>query len=283
MDFTSVAPFAKFAGTALLGEMQRKKDRSDAIYLARRQKRMNRNATRESLLYDMSYLVKGAQKAGFNPLTVLGATGGGANNVGVSMTPLSRDASMAQAAFGELFRDPLEVRRAELENELLEARIADVKDETARLGVQGVRSTSSPTRKAPQQRFLPNETNPFVMRPSETAFPVVDPGSTRPEDTRVTHGPYKGRYVLYSTDGVPFISPPNTSPAAVFEEINGGIMAEVAGGVSTIRKWTRAYVNERGELVAVRPKGRNEVRDPGSYSRGRNSRGGREPLRIDIF
>ena len=237
---------------------------------------------------DMRYLVQGAQKAGFNPLTVLGATGGqsGFQSIGgssptgaVVQQPLSPGAAAARAA-GEavLNYDPIAEERARLENELLEQRLATAQQKDARLGagVPSVQKTSSPTRQTP---FLPNETNAFTINPLDTVFPVVDPSSSRIEDARITHGPYQGRYVMRNTEGKPFISPANFTPAAMREELGGGLSSEVFTTSELLgRGWTPAHVNERGELITKRPKLRLSDRTDRQNSGTVGSRNRRRPM-----
>lgn len=270
-----LSSIGKIAGAIGLDNLERSQQRRDA----QRAMRESVKERKRSLLEDPTFLVRGAIRAGFNPVTVLGATGGASSGLQAPFAPLSRDSSVLNKVAGEIIEDPLDKRRRELENELLEARIRDTRQEADMFGLQGTRESNGPTRQVPPERIHPSETNPLttLVRQSETRFPVVDPGSTRPEDARIMSGPYAGRYVLYSTGGVPFVSPVGMSPTALEEEIRGGIMSELVGATTTLRGWKRVYVNDRGELVGTKPK----ARLPSGAAIRRLGRG--QPLKLDIF
>jgi len=94
------------------------------------------------------WLVTGAKNAGFNPLTVLGATGGNMQNIQLppQQNPLAdgvgRAIETAAAAY-----DPVRLESAKLENELLRQQIQEKNDTALRSGKVGmpvVRQTQSP-------------------------------------------------------------------------------------------------------------------------------------------
>ena len=199
-----------------------------------------------SLQDDMTALVSGARKAGFNPLTVLGATGGRSNSAQPAGGPLQsgfqsepqRDTSILGAAANAAGQaianyDPINARRGQLENDLLEAQVQLAEKQAQTFGVPRVQTTESTV-----------ETN---------GFPRVDPGSTRIADARITHGPYKGRFALYNTDGQLRISPPNFSPSAMHEEMWGDIGAQVFGASGIFKHWEPAYINDAGEITMTKP------------------------------
>lgn len=104
------------------------------------------------------WLVEGAQKAGFNPLTALGQAsthGGGAAPAG--QTPLTNHVpdpvnkgAVIGDAVGKMIgsMDPIEQERRVLENELMEKRIAQIDNEEKRLGqVPELRQTAGEVRR----------------------------------------------------------------------------------------------------------------------------------------
>lgn len=105
------------------------------------------------------WLVDGAQRAGFNPLTVLGAGGARSANAtpaissplagGMDGSGFTRESGVgraigAAAAIADAF-DPIERESRRLENELAKARLDQINSEQTRLGigVPKVRTTSS--------------------------------------------------------------------------------------------------------------------------------------------
>lgn len=216
------------------------------------------------------WLVKGAQNAGFNPLTVLGATGG--QQAPAPQSPVSRSAVIGNAiATAAQAYDPIRLEREKLENELIKEQINDMRQ--PKVGVPGVKVSNSPTRAYDLQ-----EDNPYTMNPHHTTLPVVDPTNVRPEFTRVNKGPDKGRYVL-ALNGEYYLTPKGSSPTALYEEITGSVGAELTGLLSTIQtSYEKVYVNEKGEMIKSRPKARpgqttvtlddvRPVRQPGQRKR----------------
>lgn len=87
-----------------------------------------------------SWLVKGAQEAGFNPLTLLRAGGGVNASAPVIQSPLSSQGQIAEAmseGFLEGVRgyDPVADETADLENDLLRQQIERMRNENAMFGV----------------------------------------------------------------------------------------------------------------------------------------------------
>lgn len=103
------------------------------------------------------WLVKGAQDAGFNPLTVLGATGGamGSSPTAAGMQAAARTAplsnignTIAQAGnqFAALMPDPIKQETQRLENQLLTKQIAQIDREALRYGQPRTVQSNSPTK-----------------------------------------------------------------------------------------------------------------------------------------
>lgn len=98
------------------------------------------------------WLRDGAQNAGFNPLTVLGATGGRMGNTPTiaGMTAAGRTAPLQISPIGEAIQsaaqayNPMDFETKRLENELLKEQIDEIKRNKIKVGVQGVRRTASP-------------------------------------------------------------------------------------------------------------------------------------------
>lgn len=134
------------------------------------------------------WLVEGAQKAGFNPLTVLGqgqTFSGGGGMSGPGSYPLGPqneapryDANISPelVAIGE-YMDPIERANRRLENELLEARIKQINNEETRLGqMPQVRRTSSPveTTQFPGTDPRNPEFQGPLTPPNNPAFPRIN-------------------------------------------------------------------------------------------------------------
>lgn len=100
------------------------------------------------------WLVKGAQKAGFNPLTVLGATGGGLGGGPVATsTPFGVRQAIADAisagANAYLAHDPVLDESKDVENELLRKQIAQYENEARRFGSRPIGAPVPSLRKSP--------------------------------------------------------------------------------------------------------------------------------------
>lgn len=145
-----LATAAVTAGTSLLsGWLGRNQDSGPSLAdqygaAADAQKRLERNRYK--------WLVSGAKRAGFNPLTVLGATGGqmaGLPSVSVPAAPLSMGSVVGRAlvdgANAYLSSDPIAEASDRLDVELKKARLEQIKNENSRqIGtVPVVRETAS--------------------------------------------------------------------------------------------------------------------------------------------
>lgn len=99
-----------------------------------------------------SWLVEGAQNAGFNPLTVLGASGGAMGNAPTAprkIAPLSNIGNaIAQAGseFARYMPNPIDTQTQKLENELLRKQITQIDNENLRFGVNPVKVYKGPVK-----------------------------------------------------------------------------------------------------------------------------------------
>lgn len=129
------------------------------------------------------WLVKGAQKAGFNPLTVLNATGGGMGGGPVATsTPFAARQAVADAiaagANAYLAYDPVEEETRELENDLLRKQIQQYENEAGRFGNQPIGAPVPAVRKSasPTQSAGPSDVeNPYGTQAYDaTGKPLID-------------------------------------------------------------------------------------------------------------
>lgn len=161
------------------------------------------------------WLAQGARNAGFNPLTVLQATGGAMAGVTPTVTesPLAVRNILAGAAASGLSAylnyDPIE-------------------DETAKERLEGLKIANQLGR---QQLGGPVS----ARAGSDGSIPTiadlsphgrVDPHSTRPEDARIKQGPYANQYLWKNTAGDYLILPPGFTPAAMQEEMAGDLVGQ---------------------------------------------------------
>jgi len=133
-------------GASLLGGiMGRKKGPS-----LKKQHRVARES-QQKLARDLpKYIVAGALKAGFNPLTVLGATGGQVGSA-TQATPIVGTNNFIQdalttAADAYVRYDPIAEETRRLQNEIAQEELSQIRNEALRFGnqVRGVRTTQSP-------------------------------------------------------------------------------------------------------------------------------------------
>lgn len=240
-------------GTLASGLLNRKKQKTQWDFEERRYLEKNR----------FKWLRKGAQRAGFNPLTVLGATGGQmGGNPTVVENPLSLAATAAAAAAAAggayLEYDPVadEQAREDLEYTKIQNELS--RAELARFGqkplLEDMGADGPP---------MIQELNPFTMDPTKTNFPVVDPGGDRPEMARIERGPYKGQYVVWDNrlnSPTNAVILPRGTPKELIEALGSSVGAEleqiwlaIRDGATGMDGTIPATVNERGELVTVRP------------------------------
>ena len=132
----------------------------DALNREAEQRQYDRGRVQEKERF--SWLVKGAQNAGFNPLTVLGGTGGAMGNPIASMAapaagqtantkiaPLSNVGNTIASAgeqFAAYLPDPIAQQTQRLSNQLLAKQIAQIDRENLRFGQPVTKSTQSNAR-----------------------------------------------------------------------------------------------------------------------------------------
>jgi len=219
---------------------------------------------------DLKDLRNDAINAGFNPLTVLNATGGAAWQQQASASDFDQ-LSMAAAAAVQGYND---YWTNEQNRELIDAQIdlSKAQAQSIRQEMQASpfgapllnvsentgnsdRSGQATTLARPGTDF-PNDDNFFTADPRTSRLPVVDPGSTRPTQSRIDRGPHKGRYVV-GVNGMYYMLPRGTSPQALFEETLGSAIGEGVGVLSVLQAaGTRVYVNDQGQMVETKPKRR---------------------------
>ena len=127
------------------------------------------------------WLVEGAESAGFNPLTVLGATGGAmgqtANAAGMTapgktapISTMGDSIAQAGANFAAYMGDPIAKQTEKLRNELLTKQIDQIDRENLRFGQPVTRQTSSPVKtRGPRTGHISGPDNP-----STRPWPRVD-------------------------------------------------------------------------------------------------------------
>lgn len=220
------------------------------------------------------WLRRGAKKAGFNPLTVLGAAGqsSGQGQLDYTPSPLGWKAALGDAisAAGQTYAsiDPVAVEGAKLDNQLKQRQIAAFDAEVGRHGSAGGQTSTQPVRQYDHwgDHDLPNYGNGHVRDPHTTPFPVVDIGSIDPERARVTHGPFSGRYIV-NVEGKNYALPEST-PTAVFEELTGAVSGEGAGAIKAMSALAQHWLGQ-GLRVTVNTGGANAGGEVFPYLRPR--------------
>jgi len=226
------------AGSSLLGGLfGRKKGPSIAE---------QRENLRQTELQRFSWLRDGARKAGFNPLTVLRATGGQMAPAITQQTPLSSRAILGEAikTFGGTYAADAIERAAE---ERAQDQWKDRYDyEIAN------RPPLPPVRTAP-------------VKPQVGKIKI---GGDRVSDYLVEFGPLAGRLVIPVGDGYR-LAPQGWVPAGLTEELFGSITAEAdgVGSLANMLTWPKISVAKDGT-----------VRLPKSFDK----KGNPTPLKIDI-
>lgn len=234
------------AGTSLLGGLFGRKDKGPTMQqqldFQRWQLDQERasNAAWEKERY--THLRDGALAAGFNPLTVLGATGGGSSAPSGSMAPLQvstggPDWGAIAASVGDdiadmiIRNDPVEQEYRQLRNELLRADIKTMQNRRMREG---------------------GPLSPDTTRENEDVH-IPDPYGTRPEDMRIQHGKHKGRYVT-AYNGNVIMMPKGFQPHEGREAIWGGMASEFQSMTdATLRSLPRVKINSDGTVTILNP------------------------------
>jgi len=255
--------------SGLLSRNNYKKDRDRAMSVMKNTERKR-----------YKWLVQGAQAAGFNPLTVLGATGGQMAQQPAIQSPLSSGAIAAQAlAQGFQQYDPVADEGVQLDNDLKRAqleRFETVPPVTATKQVQPSRTPlpAVPTNAPSRDDINPQNFNFFTRGTDDWSGPLADPYGDRPELARVTSGPDFGRYVM-AYNGKTWLTPAGVSPSELIEGLQGGALAEFANlGEFLTNRGTQVFVGKRGEYFG---RGRPQTR-PGSQGGKLRQRYSDEPF-----
>ncbi|AXL15628.1 hypothetical protein [Microviridae sp.] len=255
---------------------------SDYIRANKWEARARQGALRD----DLVHLVAGAQKAGFNPLTVLGATGGSLGGGGAAQSiaaggqygqPLSVGASAAQAAGQAIANyDPILEERRRLENDLLETQIETTKEQNERFGLQGVRTTTSPTT---------GSLDPVTAFEADTRYqdqqgePIrADPSSSRVGETRIRRGDFAGQYIYRDpVSAKVYALPKSFTPSETWEAQLGQLIGEGYGFVAAAKdllgpgvqevewrnkEWRRAMGRTSGQPLTGSPLPPQRIKAP---------------------
>jgi len=232
-----LAPALISAGTSLLGGLfGRNKGPSIAE---------QRENLRQTELQRFSWLRDGARKAGFNPLTVLRATGGQMAPAMSQQTPLSSRAIVGEAikTFGGTYAQDAIERAAE---DRAQEQWKDRFDYEI----------------ANQPPIVP----PVRSGPVSPQVGKIKIGGDRASDYLVEHGPLAGRYVI-PADGGYRLAPQGWVPAGLTEDLFAGLASEVSGVTSSalFRSWPKISVAKDGTVRLPQTK-----------------KGNSTPLKIDI-
>jgi len=255
MDPITVAAIS--GGTKLLGGLLGR-DKGPSL-------RKQRNNMKITERQRYKWLVEGAQNAGFNPLSVLRATGGAMAPQLTTQTPLSARAILGEAIadFGGTFaQDAIQRATEQRENEEWRSRY-DYAQAT-----EAVPKLSANTKET-AKRLEDAEAGIGERQFSGATgnFPQVDPYSSLPENLRVGSGPYQDRFVI-AVDGGYYLTPKGMSPSGVTEETIGSLASELA----QLAQLGKEAVNERGfervhwnptsgEVTGIAPKGKGPAQD----------------------
>jgi len=172
-------PWGGLAGAGvdyLLNKNSAKKAAKDAYKYSKQQLQDQYDLTRDLELSKYGWLVEGAQRAGFNPLTALGNTGGPQlQGASTAISPIAVQSYIGEAlstAAGNFKgpEDPIEKEGRVLDNKLKMAKLAQMTSEVNRLGTPTGHALS------PKQQKVVVEDN--------SGYPVgwtVDPGTPQTE------------------------------------------------------------------------------------------------------
>jgi len=206
-----------------------------------------RAAQKETEINRWSWLVEGAQKAGFNPLSVLRASGG-------QMAPSVQSPLSSRAALGEAIKTFGGTYAQDAIQRATEERAQD--DWKERYDYE----IANPPPPVPVL-----STAPTAAQPQKGKIKI---GGDRAADYLVENGPLAGRYVI-PVDGIYRLAPQGWVPAGLTEDLFASVASETSGIASTasIRTWPKISVAKDGT-----------VRIPKNL----DSDGNIPPLRIDI-
>ena len=211
---------------------------------------------------NLKNIVQGAREAGFNPLTVLRATGG-QPTANAIQSPLGARAAVGEAikTFGGTYAQDA-IQRA------TEERAQD--DWKERFDyAQAARNVPQLSAKTGENQRLADEAAGRVpqgfgertFQDGSGRFPRVNPHGIRPEEAMIGSGPYKDRYVISTTLGY-FLTPKGMAPSAITEETIGDLATEIVslsslgGGALKEKGFEQVHWNsDTGEVTGVKPQG----------------------------
>lgn len=226
-------------GTSLLGGMF--KDKGPSL---KKQHRLQRESQLELSRENPAAIVAGAQKAGFNPLTLLRATGGNMGTTQATISPLSQRSAIgdAIAQFGATY-----------------AQDAIQKESERRQNEEWTRRHDYDVASRPP-------VSPVSQIPTPSTDNKIKIGGDRASDYLIETGDLAGRYVI-PVGGRYKLAPQGWVPAGLTEDLFAGLASEVEGVTSSI--WHRTW-----PVVSVAKDG--TVRLPQA------SKADNTPLRLDI-
>ena len=198
------------------------------------------------------WLVKGAQRAGFNPLTVLGAAGQTAGRgTTTPQSPLGWKSALGDAIkqTGQVLAsyDPVEAEGRQLDNELKRRQLAAFDNEGLR---QGANAPTKAEDSQLERRF--ENLDPAV----QGGLGTVDLGSLDAADMRVDQGPLKNRYVVRNPldPTKTYVMPSTFTPQEGIEGIAGDVGGEAFSFAQAIQMGRKTMEKLGIKEVLVHPR-----------------------------
>lgn len=216
----------------------------------KKQYRLGRENTELLEKNKYKWIVEGARKAGFNPLTALRATGGNLTTAPQPQSPLSSRSYIGEAikTFGGTY---------------------------AQDAIQ--RATEARQNEEWQRRYDYQRENPVpVLSPrtkdvqkTEQMNNRINVGGDRASDYLITDGSLAGRYVLPVGEGFR-LAPRGWVPAGLTEDLFAGLASEVEGAKSsaTVTTWPEVSVDAEGRVTPPAPE--KQSTSPGVFVRPEN-------------
>jgi len=176
---------------------------------------------------NLKNIVRGAREAGFNPLTVLRATGG-QSTANAIQSPLGSRAAVGEAikTFGGTYaQDAIQRATEDRAQEDWKERFDYAQ---AARDVPKLSPKAGETQKFADEAAgnLPQGFGERTFQDGSGRFPRVNPHGIRPEEAMIGSGPYRDRYVI-STELGYFLTPKGLAPSAVTEETIGDLATEI--------------------------------------------------------
>lgn len=200
------------------------------------------------------WLVKGAQKAGFNPLTVLGVAGqtAGMGQPTSTTNPLSFGSVVGKAiaSAGQTFAnnyDPVSAEGQRLDNELRKRQIVAFDNERNQ---QGATPQDKGLEAKIDQRF--DNLDPAV----QSGLGTVDLGSLDANDMRIDAGPLKNQYVVRNpmSPTETYVLPKTFTPQEGIEGIAGDVGGEAYSFLQAINAGKETMLKLGIKPVSVHPR-----------------------------